>query len=76
MLHLLLQGQWKWVGRGRWGQRPLQFLKNAKNVPSRILKIPTCYIYLVNPLEEEFHGLYKTYKIKSGLNYNKDLEGK
>ena len=32
------------------------------------MKIPIFYFYLVNPLEEEFHGLYKTYNIKSELN--------
>lgn len=32
--------------------------------------------YLLNSLEEEFHGLHKACNIKSELNYNRDLEGK
>lgn len=31
---------------------------------------------LAGPVEEESHGLYKTCIIKSGLNHNKDLEGR
>lgn len=31
---------------------------------------------LAGPVEEESRGLYKTCIIKSGLNHNKDLEGR
>ena len=31
---------------------------------------------LAGPVEEESHGLYKTCIIKSGLNHNRDLEGR
>ena len=39
----------------------LLYVKDIKNVFSKILKIPTTYSYLVNPLKEEFHRLYKPY---------------
>ena len=57
------------------GYWPRNLKKNAKNDLWKIMKTSTCYFYLVKVLEEEFHGLYKAYNIKSRLNYNRGLEG-